>query len=409
MTFGEIVNLGNYGTETAGNENFTAVTDLLTTLENVVNTTGGKPKWRKILDIIQIIVLTWGISTNLVSALCFRKHPAGFSRQIQLLFEHQCWVDFSSCLVGFLTVVSPAYWSVGAYYFDYFMCYLWHGQILYWVVAANSYYGLVLIAMDRYLAVVKPIMYKTITVTKILIALAIIYLLNIFFVWPLGLLVKMDGDKCVAGYTVKGNAGVLLGKAHAVIMTLYEYVFPCVWFVGLYGQIIYTLKKKKEESAIEGSVTMEKASAQIIKAAIAVTGLFMFTIGRIVFDKNLSFHMFNVSQKLPSLGTQERRFFETGILFPAQSSFSRFANLPDLEMFCHFWYILISASDHICRIQMVITLEITFYFYEISQTLPNYSTRKPLKLSFDMPGQFSTVTITTSKNIYVKILSCSFQ
>ena len=288
VPFGEIVTLSNYGNETflangTGNDNFTTVIDLITTLENVADVAEGKSKWRRILDIIQTIVLTWGISTNLVSTLCFRKHPAGFSRQIQLLFEHQCWIDFSSCLIGFLTVVSPAYWLVGSYYFDYIMCYLWHGQILYWVVAANSYYGLVLIAMDRYLAVVKPIMYKSITVTKILPALVIIYLLNIFFVWPLGLLVKMEGDKYVAGYTVKGNAGVLLGKAHAVIMTLYEYVFPCVWFVGLYGQIIYTLKKKKVESAVEGSASVEKASAQIIKAAIAVTGLFMFTIGRLDF------------------------------------------------------------------------------------------------------------------------------
>ena len=257
----------------------TITTDVFTILTNAA-INEGKPKWRHILDGIQIILLSWGITTNLISAMCFRRHSSGFSRQIQLLFEHQSWVDFSSCLVGFLTVVSPAYWSVGSYYFDYIMCYVWHGQILYWVVAANSYYGLVLIAMDRYLAVMKPIMYKTITMYKIYIAMAIIYLLNIFFVWPLGLLVKMDGNKCVAGYTVEDNAGVLLGKAHAVIMTLYEYVFPCIWFVGLYGQIIYTLKKKKEGSAVEGSATVEKFSAQIIKAAIAVTGLFMFTIGK---------------------------------------------------------------------------------------------------------------------------------
>ena len=88
VPFGEIVTLGNYGTETFSgndteNDNFTTTTDLLTTLENVGDTTGGKPKWRRVLDIIQIIVLTWGISTNLASALCFRKHPAGFSRQIQ--------------------------------------------------------------------------------------------------------------------------------------------------------------------------------------------------------------------------------------------------------------------------------------------------------------------------------------
>ena len=98
--FGEIVTLANYGTGASandtGHDNFTTATDLLYTLENVADTTGGKPRWRRILDIIQFIVLTWGISTNLASALCFRKHPAGFSRQIQLLFEHQCWIDFSS-------------------------------------------------------------------------------------------------------------------------------------------------------------------------------------------------------------------------------------------------------------------------------------------------------------------------
>ena len=255
--------------------------DVFTILANVV-INEGKPKWRRILDRIQIILLTWGITTNLISAICFNRCPSGFSRQIQLLFEHQSWVDLSSCVIGFLTVVTPAYWSVGSYYFDYFMCYLWHGQILYWVVAANSYYGLVLIAMDRYLAVVKPMMYKTITLTKIFLVMVIIYLLNIFFVWPFGLLVKMDGNKCVSGNTVKGNGGVLLMKAHAVIMTLYEYILPCVCFVVLYGQVFYTLKNKKEASAVEGSATIEKVSSQIVKTAIAVTGIFIVTIGKLI-------------------------------------------------------------------------------------------------------------------------------
>ena len=255
--------------------------DVFTILANVA-INEGKPKWRRILDRIQIILLTWGITTNLISAICFNRRPSGFSRQIQLLFEHQSWVDLSSCVIGFLTVVTPAYWSVGSYYFDYFMCYLWHGQILYWVVAANSYYGLVLIAMDRYLAVVKPMMYKTITLTKIFLVMVIIYLLNIFFVWPFGLLVKMDGNKCVSGNTVKGNGGVLLMKAHAVIMTLYEYILPCVCFVVLYGQVFYTLKNKKEASAVEGSATIEKVSSQIVKTAIAVTGIFIVTIGKLI-------------------------------------------------------------------------------------------------------------------------------
>ena len=267
---------------TVVNQGISTATNFLINFESSSDTVAGKPKWRRILDIIQIILLSWGISTNFASALCLRKHSEGFSHKIRFLFEHQSWIDFISCSVGFLTVVSPIYWSVGDYYFDFIWCYLWHGQILYWVIAANSYYGLVLIAMDRYLAVVKPMIYKTITVTKILKTLAVIYLLNIFFVWPFGLLVRMDGDQCVAGNTVPGDGGVVLMKAHAVVMTLYEYILPFILFVCLYGQIIYTLKKKKEESAVVGSATVEKASAQIIKAAIAVTGLFMFTIGKVI-------------------------------------------------------------------------------------------------------------------------------
>ena len=109
----------------------------------------------------------------------------------------------------------------------------------------------------------------------------------------------MDGDQCVAGNTVPGDGGVLLMKAHAVIMTLYEYILPFILFVCLYGQIIYTLKKKKEESAVEGSATVEKASAQIIKAAIAVTGLFMVTIGKVIFFLNfISFHHFKMFQSI---------------------------------------------------------------------------------------------------------------
>ena len=262
-----------------GNLN-TTITDVYTNQNNVPVENEGRPTWRRILDVIQVILLSWGIITNMTSAICFRRQPAGFSRQILLLFEHQSWIDFTSCVTGFFTVVLPTYWVVGWYRFDLLICYLWHGQIFYWTIAANSFYGLVLIALDRYLAVVKPIYYKTITVKKIYIVIAMIYITSFIMCVPLAFLVKMEGGKCVAGLLVEGNVGVVIVKVHAVVLTIYEYVIPCMWFFGLYGKIIHTLKKKKE-GAIEGSSTMEKASSQIIKAAAAVTGLFMFTIGKI--------------------------------------------------------------------------------------------------------------------------------
>ena len=65
-------------------------------------------------------------------------------------------------------------------------------------------------------------------------------------------------------------------------MTLYEYVTPCIFFVILYGKVILAIHKKKQETGETGgkSSAMEKASSQIIKAALSVTGLFMFTIGK---------------------------------------------------------------------------------------------------------------------------------
>ncbi len=62
------------------------------------------------------------------------------------------------------------------------------------------------------MAVCQPIRYKDVTLGRILIVLGIIYILNVFFVWPLGLLCKMDGDKCVAGYTISGDLGITIGK-----------------------------------------------------------------------------------------------------------------------------------------------------------------------------------------------------
>ncbi len=49
----------------------------------------GKPQWRRILDIIQIIVLSWGVVTNGVTAVCFRKQSAGLcTGALPLAFLH---------------------------------------------------------------------------------------------------------------------------------------------------------------------------------------------------------------------------------------------------------------------------------------------------------------------------------
>ena len=53
-------------------------------------------------------------------------------------------------ILGILVISPPVFWGVpGSYLLTWIVCYLWHGQIIYWFVASNGNWGLVFIAYDR--------------------------------------------------------------------------------------------------------------------------------------------------------------------------------------------------------------------------------------------------------------------
>ncbi|KAK2185491.1 hypothetical protein NP493_234g02001 [Ridgeia piscesae] len=80
----------------------------------------------------------------------------GFSRVILVLLRHQSIADAWVCFMAAILIKQPFMWMTGYYYIDVLVCYCWHGQAFYWGGVTLSTYNLMLIALERYLAVCRP-------------------------------------------------------------------------------------------------------------------------------------------------------------------------------------------------------------------------------------------------------------
>ena len=83
-------------------------------------------------------------------------------QKINILIVNQCIIDMCGSFIALLSAVLGV-GSTGMsrdYSWDQFVCRIWHTRALLWSFLVTSTYGILLTALERYLAVVYPIWYK---------------------------------------------------------------------------------------------------------------------------------------------------------------------------------------------------------------------------------------------------------
>ena len=116
--------------------------------------------WDIIYMIIQISVGTVGILMNILTIIALSQHGQAVSTAIRSLMKHQAFTDAWTCMVALATLNQPSAWVVDNFYFDFFICHVWHSRFVYAFGLGVSIYNLVLTAMERYVATVYPLMHN---------------------------------------------------------------------------------------------------------------------------------------------------------------------------------------------------------------------------------------------------------
>ena len=256
-------------TTTENNTNFNQTTDVMKS---------GAGMWLEVLDRCQLVLSIVGYVSNRITFIILVRNGEIFPPVICLFLKHQSLVDSWICAMGTILLLQPPMWTTGNTYIDAAVCYLWHGQGLFWGAIWLSVWNLASVAVERYIAVCHPFNHGKIQGKFAYYSIAAMYVSDLFIILPAFMQVRFDNGVCYSEYLIQGTIGEKLFYAYSLVWFFAVYVLPVVAYVYLYGCVVLTLYRRKSTS-VNSSKVINSAQSTITKTAITLTGIFLFAIG----------------------------------------------------------------------------------------------------------------------------------
>ena len=232
-----------------------------------------------IFDRLQLVLTVTGTVANSATFLVLTVNGGHFSPLILFLLKHQSFVDGWACVMGTALLLQPPMWETGVTVLDFLICHLWHSQTWYWAVVTLSIWNLMLIAVERFIAICYPFKHTYMTKKHLWYALLGMYVISVIFLIPSYMQVHYTEGECQNKFALGGDAGKKLFYAYSIIVVLLIYLLPVAWFVVLYGKVLYTFRMRMNSSTLAASKVIDTANERLTRTAICVTTIFIFTLG----------------------------------------------------------------------------------------------------------------------------------
>lgn len=133
------------------------------------------PAWRLAIDDLQLIMTSLGFAANVLTMVLLWRAGQRFTSLIKILLQHQSFVDGLICLLAIPLLTQPFNWLTGNKIYDEFMCHIWHSQVFFWSAIYVSVWNLVLVAIERYIAVIHPLQHNNFTKSKLIFVIILVY------------------------------------------------------------------------------------------------------------------------------------------------------------------------------------------------------------------------------------------
>jgi len=257
-------------------------TNISSSMSDYSKPSEGTPMWKEIFYDVQVVCLVIGMATNLFTFITLFLNSVGFSRVILTLLRHQALVDFFVCAMASTLILQPSHRLTGIYRFDVFVCYAWHSQALYWGGVTASTYNLILVAFERCLAVRKPLRHKKISVwsrakfAKVFFAL---YALTLMITHGRYTQTRLTENDCLDEYAFEGPSIRTYFFFFVIFTYLSTYLIPALLIALCYGTVIRYLRLRVSDRSLGRSRQLDLAISQLTKSAIAMTVIFICTVG----------------------------------------------------------------------------------------------------------------------------------
>lgn len=131
-------------------------------------------------------------------------------RKTCVMIFHQAVIDFVVCIMSFVKLNNyDKVKETGDVAWDIAACYIWNSKLLYWIFVLASVLSLVFLSVDRYLAVKKAVLYRTVKVRSYIICNVAFYPLSALINGPILLdTVDFRGGRCL---TAEADYGKTIG------------------------------------------------------------------------------------------------------------------------------------------------------------------------------------------------------
>ncbi len=240
------------------------------------------PLWITVIHQLQFTCTTLGFITNVVTMVTIMRNGQEFTRPTRIVFIQQSFADALVCLIASVVILQPFMWLTGYYNLDIILCYVWHGQALYWGCVTLSTYNLVLISYERYLSVCKPFKYAMLSETsrkKTALQFLALIIISVLVTHGTYIQTRLENGQCVNKYAWDGQAMESYFFFFVIFTYLITYFLPLVIMALFYGLVAYKLRKRRDNVALGQSRVLDRASADLTKTAIVVSIIFAISIG----------------------------------------------------------------------------------------------------------------------------------
>ena len=225
------------------------------------------------MKIVYMAISLFGIPGNILTLVAILTSQKMRGKPFNMLIVHQSWIDLCCCLCAFcVQVVSPSYnGTLGK-----FVCHIWSSMYALWVFFIASSYNLTAIAIERYLAITRPLHYdESRALKRMPLLFGIVWLCGFVLILPEALLAKVVNSECVLYYELAYKYQVALNIFYSCISS----ILPLIVMIFCYANIVKCLRasSKLSTSKSTGGADMRRAEIRIIQSTAILSAFFLAT------------------------------------------------------------------------------------------------------------------------------------
>ncbi len=240
---------------------------------NTTNTTYMET-WTILLKCFQLFPALLGLIANIITLITLNNGKI-LSAAILTLLKHQSFVDAMVCGLAIPIFIQPPMWTTGVQAVDVVICYVWHNQLFFWYFVGISAWNLVYLAMERFVAVNKPLRHAQLTKKKLHWLFGFAYVFHFFLNTMFTIWVFLDKGRCVHGFISDPKIETIVSLSIMSLWAVSMYFLPVGLLVSLYSLILHKLRKRQKESLFQNTPTVSNASKKLLQTAFIVSICFI--------------------------------------------------------------------------------------------------------------------------------------